>query len=130
VQYNTAWFMAHRIREAMREGDMLPPLGGEGEAVEADETYFAKKDALPAKRKKRCGPADKLAIVSLVQRGGRVRSFHIDTADKRTVGKIVADNIARESTLHTDESKLYRDVGATMAAHERVRHTAGEYVRA
>src|SRR6185437_9041064 len=67
--------------------------------------------------------------VALVERGGNVRTFHVAHADKVTVGKIVADNIARESRLHTDESRLYPEVGALFASHESVKHSAGEYVR-
>ncbi len=71
----------------------------------------------------------KRPILSLVERGGRVRSFHIPTADKATVDKIVKDNIDRESKLHTDESKLYGDAADHFAEHETVKHSAEEYVR-
>jgi len=67
--------------------------------------------------------------VALVERGGSVRTFHVAHADKATIGKIVADNIARESRLHTDESKLYPEIGELFAAHETVTHSHGEYVR-
>jgi hypothetical protein len=69
------------------------------------------------------------AIVALVERGGSVRSFHVAHADKATVGKIVMDNIAKESRLHTDESRLYFGADQHFAAHETVRHSAGEYAR-
>lgn len=135
-QYKTAWFMHHRIMEAMRQGGLdLPPMGGSGQIVEADETYFGKADE-PSKTRQRSfvtkkprGPYGKRAIVSLVERGGRVRSFHIPRADKATVAKIVADNISHESRLHTDESRLYPIVGEKFAAHETVKHSAGEYAR-
>ncbi len=131
--YKTAWFLAHRIREAMRSGD-LTPFGG---VVEADETYFGRVETprthsaigLPYKGKKGGGPANKMAVVTLVQRGGRVRSFHVDRATKATVTGIVSENIAREATLYTDESRLYTDAKQHVAAHESVRHTGGEYVR-
>jgi transposase-like protein len=96
-QYNTAWFMFHRVREAMRRGGLeLPPLGGEGQTVEADETYFGKQENLrpspqrhgPYKRKGR-GPAGKRAVIALVERGGEVRSFHPAIADGMTVNAIV-----------------------------------------
>src|SRR5690606_33194396 len=104
IGYEAAWFMAHRIREAMRDGG-LAPLGGDGTngIVEADETYFGKteKPRVSPQRKGRPynprgsrGPKDKRPIVALVERGGRVRTFHVAVADKATVGKIVADNIA------------------------------------
>jgi hypothetical protein len=140
VTYQTAWFMAHRIREAMRDGGMMGPLGGEGKIVEADETYFgdvpeAKRPTMTTKGRKftkrgRTGPSGKRAIVSLVERGGRVRSFHPAVADTANVIGIVVDNIHRESRLHTDESKLYTFIGQThFAKHETVKHTAKEYAR-
>ena len=137
VTYKTAWFMAHRIREAMRAGGLLPPLGGEGKIVEADETYYGKSRArvspqrgaaLLTKRGKR-GPAGKRAIIGLVERGGHVRTFHVAVADKATVAKIVTDNVAKETYLHTDESRLYGDADQLFAEHETVKHSAGEYVR-
>ena len=138
-QYNTAWFLHHRVMEAMRRGGLEPPLGGDGEIVEADETYYGEipeskrrtKTArgLPFTKGGRSGPSNKRAIVALVERGGNVRSFHVPTADKDTVDRIVKDNIARESRLHTDESKLYGDASKHFAAHKSVKHSAGEYVR-
>lgn len=136
ISYEAAWFMCHRIREAMRDGG-LEPLGGDGKIVEADETYYGRaksKNLL----KPRSTPYTKggwknkgqaRPIVALVERGGNVRTFHVAHADKHTVGKIVADNIARESRLHTDESRLYPEIGKTFAAHETVHHSSGEYVR-
>ena len=141
-QYNTAWFLHHRVMEAMRRGglDTLSYMGGEGKVVEADETYFGKipeenqptvkADGRPfqnnrwskAKRNKR-------TVVALVERGGEVRSFHVPYADRETVINIVRDNIYRETRLHTDESGLYVKVGKTFAAHETVNHSAKEYVR-
>jgi transposase-like protein len=134
LDYKSAWFMCHRIREAMRSGG-LGPLGGEGEIVEADETYYGPVEK-PRTRTKEGRPfikkgkaANKRPIVALVERGGTVRTFHVPVADKVTVAKIVRDNIARESRLHTDESRLYPEVGTLFAAHETVKHSAGEYVR-
>ena len=138
LDYKSAWFMAHRLREAMRDGDLLPPLGGEGEIVEADETYFGPVDERrPSKqrgdrpyiRKGQHGPAGKRAIVSLVERGGSVRTFHVAFADGETVRRIVRENVASESRLHTDESKLYIKVGREFASHETVQHSTNEYVR-
>src|SRR5215204_3289396 len=136
VTYKTAWFMLHRIREAMRtEG--LEPLGDTGKIVEADETYFGKQEnPTPSKRRqgrpyihRGGGPAGKRAVVALVERGGRVRSFHPAVADGESVNKIVRENIARESRLHTDESRLYVTVGKEFTAHETVVHSHNEYVR-
>ncbi len=100
-------------------------MGGEGKVVEADETYFGKHDTLRERKTKRytpitkggrTGPAGKRAIVSLVERGGSVRSFHVDRATKATVTEIVRENVPREAELHTDESRLYGDVKGHVAA--------------
>jgi transposase-like protein len=137
VTYKTAWFMCHRIREAMREAN-LAPMGGSGSIVEADETYFGEQEnpklskqrkGRPYIRKRGAGPAGKRAVVALVERGGRVRSFHPAQADGATVASIVTDNIARETRLMTDESRLYKKVGQEFAAHDTVTHSHGEYVR-
>ena len=135
-QYNTAWFLHHRVMEAMREGGLdLPKMGGDGQIVEVDETYFGDSKA-PKERNKYAVPftkkgkgANKRAILSLVERGGKVRSFHVPRADKATVQKIVRDNIAHESRLHTDESRLYWGTEQFFATHETVNHTAKEYAR-
>jgi transposase-like protein len=136
VTLKTAWFMSHRVREAMRDGN-LRPLGGAGKIVEADETYYGKtkeprrspqRGDRPYKVGSR-GPRDKRAIVSLVERGGSVRTFHVESADKQTVARIVLGNISGESRLHTDESRLYDGAEAFFAAHETVKHSAKEYVR-
>lgn len=111
-QYNTAWFLHHRVMEAMRRGGLdLPPMGGEGKIVEVDETYFGsvekakartmRTDGRPFTKGGRTGPSNKRAILALVERGGSIRTFHVPTADKATVSKIVMENIARETRLHT-----------------------------
>jgi transposase-like protein len=137
-QYNTAWFLHHRVMEAMRRGGLdLPPMGGDGKVVEADETYFGNipEAQLPKFRadgrrfKGRTGPGHKRAIIALVERGGEVRSFHVPSAHLGTVTEIVKANIARETRLHTDESNLYHRVGKDFAAHETVNHAAKEYAR-
>lgn len=135
VSYKTAWFMGHRIREAMRAGGLTEPMGGGGGIVEADETYFGKTEkqqlartsGKPFTTRRGKGPANKRAILSLVERGGDVRSFHIAKADKGTVTEIVNQNVSREARLMTDESRLYAAVD--VASHEQVKHTAGEYAR-
>ena len=137
ITYRSAWFMAHRIREAMRAGG-LEPMGGAGKIVEADETYYGEtsesrvspqRKGRPYKGGKARGPRNKRAIVSLVERGGNVRSFHVAVADQETVQGIVANNIAKESRLHTDESRLYFGMDEHFASHETVKHVAKEYVR-
>lgn len=135
VTLKTAWFMSHRIREAMRDGN-LGPLGGNGLIVEADETYWGKKaDRQPSPQRKgrpylKQGKAgEKRAILGLVERGGHVRTFHVAQATKQNVGELVSENIAHESMLFTDESRLYPTVGKTFLGHMTVKHSAGEYVR-
>jgi transposase-like protein len=137
VTYKTAWFMTHRIREAMKSDfGVLGPLGGSGKTVEADETYFgrsenprpskARKGRPPLKRKR---DWDKRPVIALVERGGSVRTFHVETANEQNVMTIVADNIDRETFLYTDESRLYGDAAELFAAHGTVKHSAGEYAR-
>lgn len=132
ITYKAAWFMAHRIREAMRADGTFGPLGGEGMTVEADETYYGYRDdkrlGKTTKRGKR-GHGGQRPIIALVERGGSVRTFYAAVADKATVSKIVTDNVARESFLYTDESRLYGDADQFFADHSTVKHSAGEYVR-
>ena len=75
------------------------------------------------------GPRNKRAIVALVERGGSVRTFHVDRATAETVRDVIVRNVSRKSTLHTDESNLYTTLGSEFAAHETVKHSAKEYVR-
>jgi len=129
ITYQSAWFLAHRIREAMGN-DQSGPLGGEGKIVEADETYFGDKDRVTKRTKRgKSGLASKRAVVSLVERGGRAKTFHVERATKESVREVIVRNVSRKSKLHTDESRLYIDTGKEFAGHESVRHTAGEYVR-
>lgn len=128
VTYKTAWFMAHRLREAMKSGD-LPPMGGEGETIQADETYFGTIDALRGKTwAEKKGHSKKMSVVTLVSKG-KSRTFHVETANSETIRRILTDNVRKETTLHTDESRLYKRVGKEFAGHESVHHTKGEYVR-
>src|SRR5262249_23493421 len=131
VTLKTAWFMSHRIREAMRDGK-LAPIGGKGGIVEMDETYHGNRkvrrdvttSGRPFTKSGRTGPSNKRAIIALVERGGNVRSFHVENADKSTVNQIIGENIARESRLHTDESRLYTDALKHVKVHESVHHSA------
>lgn len=125
VTLKTAWFMSHRIREAMRSGDFLP-MGGDGGAVEVDETYIGqKKGRVPA----RAGHAHKMGVLSLVERNtGKVRSFTFDNNRADEIHPIVRDNIAREARLMTDEARMYSKIGREFAEHGTTLHGLGRYV--
>jgi transposase-like protein len=131
ITYKSAWFMAHRIREAM---NLAPegPLGGEGKTVEADETYVGgKRSNMHAKkRKERDLHADqKLKVVTLVERDGSARSFHVANVTAKTIRKVIVANVSRKSTLMTDGANVYHRVGGEFAAHRWTDHVSGEYVR-
>jgi transposase-like protein len=131
VTYKTAWFMWHRIREAMRE-DVLPPMGGSGKVVEVDETFVGPGPDIFVNGRgwqKQRGPAGKRIVVTLVERGGSSRSIKVDKLNAETIGEILRDNVSRQSRVHTDEAHHYRKPGAGFAAHERVNHSAKEYAR-
>src|SRR4051812_34182389 len=98
VTYKTAWFMAHRIREAMTPKNP-PQLGGEGQTVEADETYIGRRLG-----KLHAGPYGKIAVLALVERKGRIRSFQIGKTTKKTIHPVVRDNVALKSRLITDDA--------------------------
>jgi transposase-like protein len=125
--YRTAWFMAHRIREGMREAHLPEPMGGKGKFVEADETYVGGR----SKNRAYKDPPPKEAVMSLVEREGRVRSFHLRTAKVTadTVKPIIAEVLSMESHLRTDESGIYWKVGEGFSSHRTVNHSANEYVR-
>jgi transposase-like protein len=125
VTYQTAWFMTHRIREAMRAGGFLPPMGGEGAVVEADETFIGRKKGMPKRR----SYAHKHAVLSLVERGGKVRSFHVDGTKAADVVPIIKENVARETRMMTDKAGQYGQLKKHFASHEAVHHGADEYVR-
>jgi len=136
VTYKSAWFMAHRIREAMKVDPKAGPLGGEGKVVEADETYFGdRENPLPSPQRrgrpyiKRGKAGHKRAVVALVERGGHVRMFHVERATKASIRDALVRNVDRASSLHTDESNLYTETGKEFDAHRTVKHSAGEYVR-
>ena len=139
VTYKTAWFMAHRIREAMKEDVASSgPLGGEGKTVEADETYIGKRETprmsaqrkgRPYTKKGKSGGAQKRIVVGLVERGGKARMFHLNDATKETVREVLVRNVTRDTVLYTDESRLYTETGTEYATHRTVKHSAKEYAR-
>ncbi|PDQ19514.1 IS1595 family transposase [Mesorhizobium sanjuanii] len=124
ITYKTAWFMCHRIREAMRSDDFTP-MGGVGKFVEVDETYIGRLADVPV------GPsgAHKNVVLTLVERGGAARSFHIDSATVARVLPIVNANIHKESVFMSDEARVYDNIGPEFAAHGTVNHGREEYVR-
>ncbi|MBN9009343.1 MAG: IS1595 family transposase, partial [Rhizobiales bacterium] len=133
--YRTAWFMAHRIREAMKDMG-AGPIGGEGKIVEADETYIGRTSTPRVSKQrgtrpyiKRKGPQSKNPVVALVERGGEVRMFHVENATASDVRDVLVRNVDRKSALHTDESRLYTETGKEFADHRTVRHSTKEYVR-
>lgn len=124
VTYKTAWFLCHRIRDAMDGAAPTAPLGGPNAVVEADETYVGGKAKNRAFRK----PAPKKAVVALVERDGHVRSFHVANVTAKDVRGLIVTNIDRASHLMTDESHVYTRVGREFNGHSTVNHSAGEYV--
>ena len=125
VSYQTAWFVEHRIREAMRSSS-LAPMGGTGSTVEADETFIGRKEGGIRRR----GHGHKNAILSLVDRNsGQVRSFHVDGTSAADIIPIIKANVAKETAMMTDEGGHYFTLGDHFASHESVSHKADEYVR-
>jgi transposase-like protein len=128
VTYKSAWFLAHRIREAMID-DKAGPLGGEGKSVQADETYYGNTSKRAKGYKK--GHSHKQQIVALVEPKGKARAVHVKTATANSVREILVTKVSRKSDLHTDESKIYKNVGKEFASHKTVTHGwggGGEYV--
>ncbi len=124
ITYKSAWFMAHRIRESMRE--FAPdPVGGANKVVEVDETYVGGK----AKNRAFKEPPKKEAVVALVERGGKVRSQHVPKVTARVVGKIVNQQIQQASYIMTDESPVYPKIAREFGGHGTVNHSIKEYVR-
>ncbi len=126
VQYKSAWFLAHRIREAMRTGD-LAPFGGEGGVVEVDETFIGTKAGAPRKH----AYHHKMPVLSLVHReSGQVRSFHVDEVSQASLLPLVFANVDRETYIMTDEASHYRaQFRHIYLGHGRVNHSRGEYAR-
>ena len=125
VQYKTAWFMMHRIREAMRDGARLPPMGGDGKVVEVDETFIGQKTDVPKQR----GYAHKHAVMTLVERGGPARSFHVEGTSAADLLPIIKANVAPDTYVMTDEAGQYASLNKHFTGHDFVSHGKGEYVR-
>ncbi|WP_394730128.1 IS1595 family transposase [Altererythrobacter sp. GH1-8] len=132
VTYKTAWFMMHRIREAMTDTDNTP-LGGLGKTVEADETYIGGKETNKHASKRlgrQFAGKGKQPVVSLVEREGKVRSFHVANVNGNTLRHALVTTVDRGSWIMTDDHPGYKAVGKEFTGHGVVKHSLGEYVRA
>lgn len=124
ITYKSTWFLAHRIREAMRDGD-LATFGGNGGIVEVDETFIGKLKGVDKKR----AFHHKMKVLALVDRdSGKARTMVIENVKAETLMPIVLDNVAREARVMTDEHSGYRDMGKFFAGHGTTAHGRGQYV--
>jgi len=124
VTLKTAWFMAHRIREAMKD-DAGSPLGGLGMKIEADETFIGVEKGRTIGK----GFHHKMKVFALVERGGRSRAMVVDSVNAKALRPLMLENAHRLSKLYTDEAHSYRDIGRYFYRHESVNHMRGEFGR-
>lgn len=125
----TAWFLTHRIREAMRDGGMSP-LGGGGGVVEIDETVQGRIEGAPKSSKKMGGRSGyRNVALTLVERGGSARSFHVTGTTIAELKPVILANVAREAQIMTDQAAWYPEIGAEFASHDSVNHAKDEYAR-
>ena len=125
ITYKSAWFLLHRIREAMRSGDLAAPYGSGGTPVEVDETYIGRKKGVP----KRHGYQHKLGVLALVDRdSGTMKTFTFDKFGAADIYPVVRENVAREARLMTDEARVYVTLGREYAEHSTTHHKAKQYV--
>jgi transposase-like protein len=127
ITYKSAWFMAHRIREAMRDPMFTNQLGGSGKVVEIDETFWGNQ-----KRRGRAygkGYQHKEKIFALVERGGDVRSYHVESVNMKTLLPILRAQVAQDTAIMSDDFGAYRHLHKEFLSHDVVSHTSGEYVR-
>ncbi len=124
IQYNSAWFLSHRIHETMRSGD-LAPFGSGGGIVEVDETFIGRVKGAPVKR----AFHHKMKVLALVDRdSGRARTMVVDNVTAATLMPIVLANVAREATIMTDEHRAYTKIADHFAGHGTTTHSVGQYV--
>ncbi len=131
VTYETAWFLFHRLRECPKDAKR-GPMGGNGKVIEADEAYIGGKDA-NRHADKRLGRklafGTKFPVLTLIERDGEARSFHMANVTGRNVRGAIVRNASRKSHLMTDSARIYPAIGAEFAGHSIVNHEAGEYAR-
>lgn len=130
----TAWFLTHRVREAMADLRMVEPepMGGAGKTIEVDETYIGGKEKWKHRNKRtkgNIGGKGKEIVLTLVERGGKVRSMHLPEVNARNLRPILKTLVDSQSALMSDDAGHYRLVGPEFARYERVNHGDGEYVR-
>lgn len=127
ITYKSAWFMCHRIREAMGVSSDAPPMGGEGEQVQSDETYLGNTSKRAKGYQK--GHGKRMKVHALVEpKTGEARAFRVANLDYIRVRKGLVAHVDRKSTLVTDEARIYHHVGKEFAAHETVSHKKFNYV--
>ena len=129
--YRSAWFLAHRVREAMADRDP-EPLGGKGKTVEIDETFIGKPDQRFVNGKDwqgKRGTATKRKVLTMVERGGRSVSIKVEDLTVQTLKTVIGKHVILDSTLNTDEAQHYKAIGQKFADHAAVNHGDGEYAR-
>jgi transposase-like protein len=132
TNYETAWFLFHRLRECTPTPSEAGPIGGEGKTIEIDETYIGGKEKnkhVGKRNRKNIGGTGKQVAFSLIERSGEVRSFHVANVSAKTLRPVLVKHASRKSVLNTDGAGQYRHMGEEFARHEVVNHEADEYVR-
>lgn len=129
--YRSAWFLGHRVREAMADRDP-EPLGGKGKTVEVDETFIGKPDDVFVSGKgwqSKRGTVTKRKILTMVERRGRAVSVKVEDLTVETLKTVIGETVVLDSDLNTDEAQHYKSIGKSFASHDAVNHSAEEYVR-
>ncbi len=124
ITYKTAWFLCHRVREAMGIPKEAGPIGGKEKIVESDETFVGGR----SKNTHRGKPVPKkYPVVALIERGGEMRAKHVADVTGKNVREALVTNVSRKSMLMTDDAAIYERIGKEFYAHGKVNHSAGEY---
>ena len=125
ITYKSAWFLCHRIRESMTPNSPAP-IGGQSNVVEVDETFIGGKAKNRAYAKKE---PKKHAVMTLVDRDGESRSFHVANVKAKTLREKIVTTVSRKSHLMTDELASYEKVGKEFANHGTVNHSANQFAK-